>query len=133
MRTLRVKQVSTGKWCQMIQTGAARDVTDAMVKGNAARLFAIADTDLAVVETEWSESERQTAISEMASGTHEGQAVIAQPAPPPYDPMKDQTKLIKAFAIWTRVKVNELRALHSLSAITGAQQRDEITTILNGL
>ena len=46
-----------------------------------------------VVETEWSEAQRVSAVAELAAGRHEGLAVVASPPPPP---VSDPNAALKA-------------------------------------
>lgn len=77
MRVLRAKQVSTNKWLQRVDT----EKDPAVFKRECGQAFAIAGADLSVTETEWTEDQRQSAVTELKAGSHEGLAVVAAPKP----------------------------------------------------
>lgn len=78
MNVLRAKQRSTNKWLQRIDT----EKPEAGFQDECASQFGIAVSDIDVVTTSWTESQRRAAVSEMAAGSHDGLAVIAAATPP---------------------------------------------------
>ena len=77
MNVLRVKQLSTNKWLGRMDS----EKPAAKFKAECAAQFAVAEADLAVVETVWTDIQWQAAAAELVAGSHEGLAVIAQTAP----------------------------------------------------
>ena len=77
VRMLRAKQVSTGKWLQRVDSGAQKAV--AAFKTDVAAQFGLAESDVEVVETTGTETQRQAAVTEMGTGSHAGVAVIMAP------------------------------------------------------
>lgn len=76
MRTLRARQIASGKWLRRIDTGLK---TEADFAKEVAAEFEVAITDVAVEVAEMTEADYATAVTELASGSHAGLGVIAPP------------------------------------------------------
>ena len=78
-RVLRAKHIPTGKWLLRVDQHPTK--SRAAFAAEVAAQFGLPESEIQVVETDWTDAERTQAEQDQLAGTHEGLAVTAPTLP----------------------------------------------------